>query len=241
MSKLPHAPLQEVIFEIRWNVENKNDLESFQFISGDIYSSLKDEYPFRKSINSPEVPLEVLINAPVFQYRPSEKEYPLVQIGPGLLTFNSNDEHYFWDDFYNKSRELLDVFYNAFDKKESKVFYVNLIYLDFFPFDFENENVFDYLNNKFNLTINQSFFKPKMPPNNLNFSFNYITDLGNLVTHFKKGKRGSEDGIVLQTHLGGHKVHLETEQISSWLNNAHTFCSDLFKKMTEGDLHESFK
>lgn len=246
MSKLLNAPLQEVIFEIRWNIESKNDLESFQFISGDIYSSLKGKYPFRKSINPPDIPLEILVNSPLYQFRTSENGYPLIQIGPGVLTFNSDDENYFWDKFYSKSIELADVFEKSFQGKESKKFRANLIYLDFFEFNFLDDDVFKYLNNHFNLNINQTFLETNSLPNSLNLSFNYATEFGNLTVHFRKGKQVQKstkelkEGIILQTHLGGEPMALSVDGISKWLEESHNFCSGLFKKMTEGNLYNSF-
>ena len=44
MSKLLKAPLLEVIFEINWDITNKNDIIEFQYLHGDMYSNLKNSY-----------------------------------------------------------------------------------------------------------------------------------------------------------------------------------------------------
>ena len=44
MSKLPKAPLLEIIFEINWDITNKNDIVKFQYLHGDLFSNLKDKY-----------------------------------------------------------------------------------------------------------------------------------------------------------------------------------------------------
>jgi len=88
MSKLPKAPLLEVIFELRWQIKQKSDLTKYQYLIGDLYSAIKKTYPVRESLAPPEVPTDILINNPVHRFRKDKNQYPLVQIGPGLLTLN---------------------------------------------------------------------------------------------------------------------------------------------------------
>jgi len=101
MSKLPNAPLIEVIFELRWEIKQKSDLTKYQYLIGDLYSSIKGDFPIRESLAPPEIPTEILINNPAHRFRSDKNQYPLVQVGPGLLTLNTTDENYFWNDFYN--------------------------------------------------------------------------------------------------------------------------------------------
>jgi len=48
-------------------------------------------------------------------------------------------------------------------------------------------------------------------------------------------------GIVLQTRINGNPLEANEKEISNWINKSHDICSDLFKKLTEGKLYESFK
>ena len=41
MSKLPKAPLVEVVFELKWDIKIKSDLDDFQYLYGDLYANLK--------------------------------------------------------------------------------------------------------------------------------------------------------------------------------------------------------
>lgn len=241
MSKLPNAPLQEVIFELRWKINNKLDLENFQFISSDIYSALKTKYPFRKSINSQEIPLEVLINAPVFRYRLAENDYPLIQIGPGVLTYNSNDEKYFWENTLVDIEELLRVFESSNPEGETKEYLTNLIYIDFFAFNYSDSNILEFVHKNLNLTVNQNYIDQSNVPSNFGLNLDYIVDLGTTSINLRRGKQNDQEGLVVQTRIAGKHQRLNVVEIISWLNNAHDFCSDLFKKMTKGDLYDSFK
>jgi len=241
MSKLPNAPLLEVVFELTWDNRNKNELKDFQYLHGDLYSKLKHKYPNRISLVPPEVPYEVLIKKVVHQFRKSKNGYPLFQVGPGILTLNTIDDEYYWEIFYNNASELLNTFIDVNPFDENKNYHPNLNYYDFFPFDFENHNVYDYLNEKFNITFKQNFLNVEVNPNGLNIGFYYKTSLGNINVNFRRGKAHNRDGIVLQTKLLGQAYKLNKEALLYWLSEAHKFCSETFKNLTEGELYESFK
>ena len=131
MSRLPNAPLLEVIFELRWQIKEKEELNKYQFLIGDLYSSIKENYPSRESLVPPQVPTDILINNPFHRFRKGKNEYPLVQIGPGVLTLNTTDDNYFWKDFYTWSESLVTNFFDVFIL-ENEAFKSNLLYLDFF-------------------------------------------------------------------------------------------------------------
>ncbi len=80
MSKLPNAPLIEVIYELRWDVKDEQDLGKFQYLHGDLYAAKKIEYPLREILISVDVPVGLLINNPVYRFR-SKENYPLFQLG----------------------------------------------------------------------------------------------------------------------------------------------------------------
>ncbi|MDQ3394836.1 MAG: TIGR04255 family protein [Bacteroidota bacterium] len=238
MSKLPNAPLQEVIFELRWNISNKEDLNRFQFLMGDLYSSLKDKYPFRQSLFPPEFPLDVLIHHPTYRFRHKENDYPLFQVGPGILSLNTNDAKYYWEDFYEWTEELLTVFLAANNQVDS--YSTSIIFLDFFKIDFEKTDVLEFINNNFNLKFSQSFYETTKFPNYINLGLQYETEFGNLNISLNNGKQDVEDGLVLNTKITGFNKNPEKEEIMIWLKNSKALCSKLFKKLTEGDLYNSF-
>lgn len=241
MSKLPKAPLLEVIFELRWQIKQKSDLTKYQYLIGDLYSAIKQTYPERESLAPPEVPVDFLINSPVHRFRKDKNQYPLVQIGPGVLTLNTIDENYHWNDFYSWAEALNNVFFSVF-QLENETFRSNLLYLDFFKFDFINNNVNEFINKSFNIIINQGFIEETGNPFHLDIGFFYNTELGNLSVTLKKGQNGKkEDGIVMQTSLNGKDSMTSSVNVLSWLNQAHEFSSKIFKEITKGELYNSFK
>lgn len=242
MSKLPKAPLVEIVLELRWNIINKSDLLKIQYLYGDIYSELKNKYPHRESTVPTEIPIDILINQPIHRFRTAPNDYPLFQVGPGILTLNTIDKKYFWDAFSKDSEELVVSFLKVFPFDLHEKLTPSILFLDFFPFDFDKHDVNEYINERFNVVFHQSFIENEKYPKDLNIGFYYEISIGDLSITFLKGKNTSQqDGIVLQTRINGKPLNPNKEEISSWIEKSHDMCSDLFKKLTQGELYESFK
>ena len=235
MSKLPNAPLLEVIFELRWQIKNKSDLLKYQYLHGDLYSKVKNKYPYRESLVPPEVPIDVLINNPVHRFRFNKNDYPLIQVGPGLLTLNTVDSKYHWEEFFDWSSQLVKYFLEVFPFND-ELFSPSLLYLDFFKFDFKNENVHDFISRYLSIDLKQRFLKSENNPNSIDLGFYYEIDLGNLSVTLKKGQNEKkEEGIVMQTMLHSKSRSAIQEDILSWLMDAHNFSSKVFKEITKSD------
>ncbi|HEY5125634.1 MAG TPA: TIGR04255 family protein [Ignavibacteria bacterium] len=242
MSKLPKAPLVEIVLELRWKIINKSDLSKVQYLYGDLYSELKQKYPHRESTVPTEIPIDILINQPVHRYRSAPNDYPLVQVGPGIITLNTVDSKYYWDTFSEWAEELIISFLKVYPIDINDKLTPSVLFIDFFPFDFEKDDIHKFLNDKFNITFGQSFFDSPKYPTNLNLGFFYSLPIGDLSINFQKGKSiNKQDGIILQTRINGNSLNANKEEISDWINKSHEICSDLFKKLTEGELYESFK
>jgi uncharacterized protein (TIGR04255 family) len=241
MSKLPNAPLIEIVLELRWKITNKVDLSKIQYLYGDIYNELKHKHPYRENIQPPEIPIEVLLNQPVHRFRTAQNDYPLFQVGPGIITLNTIDSKYFWESFYNDSSELVNTFLNVFPIKNGEKLTPSILFLDFFPFNFKENDVYKFISDKFNVKFEQSFIKNVSNPKDVNLGFYYEISLGDLSVVFHKGNSNHKEGIVLQTRINGAAISPDLDNIKLWIGQAHDTCSDLFKKLTEGKLYESFK
>lgn len=246
MSKLPNAPLLEVIFELSWAVNTSQEQEKFQFLLGDIYTKLKEEYPKRINlVQHPiagfEIPIEILANKPVYRFIKNDS-YPLYQIGPGLLSVNTIDSVYFWDDFESEILKILEKFQSSYEFEPNTNLNIALKYIDFYKFDFDND-AYVFLKENLHLDINHNI-RPTQEENPvfLTFGVGYKNDLGlfniiiNKVTIPQKG-----DGFIVETNVVSQTKSSELKNISSWLKQVHSFLSDNFKKMTEGEMYESFK
>lgn len=245
MSKLPSAPLIEVIFELTWPINDNKDKEKFQFMLGDIYSKLKDEYPNRLNlIAAPnmEIPVEVFINKPMYRFT-KNGSYPLYQLGPGLLSVNTIDLFYFWDEFEKEILKIINVMNDSYDFEENTNLNLALKYIDFFPFDFNNNknNAFEYLKEYLHLEIKHNIQPKNTVPLFFTFAAGYPCDVGLFNTIINRGGYNNEEGLIIETNVTKQIISSNLKSLSDWLEKSHDFLSNKFKKMTEGALYESFK
>lgn len=243
MSKLTNAPLVEVIFEIKWDILNRTDVVDFQYLHGDLYSRIKEKYSFRESLVPPEVPFDVMKGIPVFRFRPQRNSHPLVQIGPGLLTYNALDSQYYWEEFREESNRLIGILDDIYPKYNDLNVSPMLTYIDFFEFNGKNVNSLDFINSSFHLNISQSFVDSSDATfTDMNAQLNYKVKNGSLSLNLSDGKINNEkNGVVLQTKVIGDKMQYSKSDLSLWIDSAHELSSKVFKSLTKGDLFESFK
>lgn len=239
MSKLPNAPLVEVVMELRWKISTREELSGIQYLYGDLYNELKRKYPHRESIIPVEIPVEMTVQQPVHRYRAEKNGYPLLQVGPGILTLNITDQKYYWETFYRDAKEIIQTFLRIYPQPKS--ISPSMLYIDFFPFTYAENNVHEFINQKFNVSFGQTFFQTTEHPTDFNMGFAYNIGLGNLRINFQKGNYQSAEGVLLQTRLNGDMDQAGEEEIGRWLDESHNLLSDVFKKLTMGELYESFK
>lgn len=242
MSKLPNAPLIEVIFEIKWQSNTPDELSKYEYLHGDLYFELKPIYPYREYAAPPDLPVALLHQRPVHRFRTKENGYPLFQVGPGILTFNTTDDDYFWDKYYWSAGQLIDRFFSVYTLTPDQTLIPSLTYIDFFKLNFDEVDAIGFLNEKLNISLSQGFHETTRIPKTLNMSFSYEIDLGDIFVSLNTGvNRSQQKGIIMETRVNGKKSSPLSDNLLSWLDQAHTFCSDLFKKMTAGELYGTFK
>ena len=239
MSRLPKAPLIEVIFELRWTSLDANELQDSQYLHGDLYPLIKDKYPYREAIQGFTMPS--FFNAPTHRFRTAANDYPLVQIGPGILTINTVDSKYFWSEYETWVIDIIGNLKKIYAFKNTQNVRLTLQYIDLVRFDFDKENVLDFLKEHLHITINQGFYTSQSIAKNVGLALNFDNDLGTLNISINRGKNTlGEDGIAIQTNLTSGDVEPEIQHIRDWLAKAHELTSSIFKEMTKGKLQEAF-
>ncbi len=238
MSKLPLAPLIEVLFELRWQIHGAKEMEEIQYLHGDLFPLLKKNFPFRETIQN--LPLELALNVPTHRFRAAENDYPLVQVGPGLVTVNTIDSKYYWDEFEALILEVVSKLSEVYTFSAGNNMRLVLQYIDLLEFNFEKSDILSYLNQYLNIKIEQSFYRGISK--NLILGLGFKNDLGSLNVNISRGKNSKGvDGIAIHTNLMSDPIQFEQSQIKDWIGKAHELCSSSFKEMTKGSLYESFK
>lgn len=241
MSKLPKAPLIEVIFEIKWTVPGNKEAQEAQYLHGDLYPLLKSEYPYREAVN-PFVPADLLMHVPTHRFRTAANDYPLIQVGPGLVTVNTVDSKYFWNEYETRVLEVIEKLQHVYPLQNQHNVHLVLQYIDLIRFDFQQGDVLNFLEENLNISIKQGFYTPQTVAGNLLLILNFPTDLGALNVNIGRGKDNQGfDGIAINTSIVSDAIKPEGAVLKEWLSKAHECCSTIFKDMTRGKLYDSFK
>lgn len=244
MSRLPNAPLIEVVFELKWEIKTKEILNDFQFLHGDLYAQVKSKYPYRETIIPDGIPIEASQGKPVYRFRKGKSEYPLIQIGPGILTVNVIDDIYIWEEFKLEVLNTLKCFLEIYDKVLSLNIIPSLTYVDLIHFDKTNQNSIEFINNNLQFKINPLFteiFDEETKLHHFSTALNY--QLGEELVSLSIADGGIpklSNGLVLQNKVFGSKSRHTLETLDKWLDRGHSITRKLFLKLTEGKLYEQF-
>lgn len=240
MSKLTNAPLNEVIFELKWKSDSNKDLSNFQILLGAMFASLKDKYPNLESIMpDPSIPLIVFHQKPTYRFRSASDRNNLFQLGPGVLTVNFVGQNYDWNVFRNDVKTVVDKFMDLI-VMESNDIEVGLTYIDFFDFDFTNKNIIEYLKQYMHINFDTDLFHTRT----FGFTSSDVIDGGavfniSMNTGFKAKE---EKGIVVSSKMS---KSTDRNYIMSGhedvLNSFHEKLSTFFDKMIEGDLYQKLQ
>ncbi len=244
---MKNAPLQEVVFEVKWDLDRGPDDnieydEGYDLAIGVLKSILQEEFPIVKSKFPPDVPTAFKNYKTTHQYRIGEKQWPVLQLGPGIFTVNDTEDNYKWENhFYPLIIKGLNWLEKSYGKKLHYNF-AGLRYIDRISTkDYEFSNWLDFINDNLNFEIRNPVNKRGELKQ---FSFVQVFELkdnSNLQLAIKNGKNeNKEDVLVWETAV--LKIDsFEKNELNEWLNKSHEVTSELFKELCKDDLYNSFK
>ncbi len=96
-AKLPNAPLQEVIFELRWKLDfdpvSQSQIDKdFQFAFANFSALSVSKMRHKVNLKPSAMPDILFINRPIYQFWAAENQYPVFQLGQGVFTVNETDK-----------------------------------------------------------------------------------------------------------------------------------------------------
>lgn len=247
MSKLPNAPLKEVIFEIRWAL--KPDLrsgqildEGFELASGRLSTIVEKSFPYYRRILPQDLPEQMLLYQVVHQYWTGENKWPVFQLGPGIFTINCTDEAYDWENnFRSLIKDGIDWLLQSY-KQSLNIRFASLRYIDTIKVDdyggidggwqsfikahlnFEYNNHFNTRGRQKQIQINQTF---------------ELEDGSDLQLQIADAVHNNEKALAWQTAII-RKAVFDVDKLLAWADHAHSITHELFKEMIKPDLYASF-
>ena len=244
MSKLPHAPLVEVIFEIRWNSVDKASLDKFQLLLGSMFSVLKEDFPNVVNLQpNSAIPINAFVGMPTHRFT-SANGYPMYQLGPGILSVNMVNDGYIWESFLDTVKKVVSVFERLSDLQGQKIT-LALKYLDFFKFSFSEVDLKEYIKHNFHLSVESPYLNDR-PSKTFSFATTYDVKVGKFSMSMNTGYNnvnGSQiEGIITESNISQELNFGDLNSyISDKLPEAHEILGDFFKELTAGDFYEAFK
>jgi len=252
--KLRNKPLVEALLELRWDLPTQvgSELPSdphYRLLLGRFSERIESAYPFHEALPTAEIPDAMAANVPQHRFRVSRGAWPLIQMGPGIMTVNETNG-YEWATFRSRCESAVEMLFDAHPSKgDLHIHGLTLRYIDAVDVDFSAESVFDFLRGKMKLDISlpPSLFEDdrvKSNPSAFNWqvSFPHQIPGGLLTLRFAMGTRSGKPGILWET-----LVQTERDSIPQmppgfhiWLENAHSLTHDWFFKMIQGELDRRF-
>jgi len=240
--ELKNPPILEAIFEIRWHVSKENfgliD-KDFKFFPGRFYELIREKYPLVEVLESNKIPDEMNPYIPRFRFRAEPNMYPLIQVGPGMLSVNLNKEKFSQDKFHKTCNEVLNKFYILM--KHVKIIQIQIHYIDGFAFDYENENAFHFIEEKLNTTFKFSkgvFTETEIEeiPTKFNIEANYpVKDPeGIFMFRLRSGIKKSDKSklILMDTLLISSNIE-DLNEIKTWIIKSDVLIHKWFFKIIE--------
>jgi len=252
--KLKDKPLVEAILELKWELpaQASPGMEGdphYRLLLGRFSERVEIDYPFHEPLPTAQIPDAMAAHMVQHRFRRSEGKWPLVQIGPGIMTVNDTDG-YTWDDFNNRCVEAVRNLLDAHPAKEKfAVEDLTLRYIDAVTVDFSQESVFQFLQERMKTSISlpDSLFEggrvsanPKVFDWQVSFPQD---DPGGLVAlRFAVGLRSGKPALIWETlvQAGHERIPAIPDGFSVWLGKAHELTDDWFFKLIEGELERRF-
>ncbi len=251
--ELKNKPLAEAIFEVKWKLQGIPPAPSidphYKLLLGRFFDRMQNEYPVHEPLPAANVPDELVGHLVQHRFRKALDSWPLVQIGPGILTVNSTEE-YTWSDFRDRILYAMEKLYDAHPKVDDlKIASLILRYIDSVEFDYVNKDVLQFLEDKLKLKIRlpDNLFTGtgvEKNPSNLNWrcSFRCQDPKGTVNLLFATGKKRDVPAVVWETTVEsvGDVLTRAPKAFENWLASAHKITDDWFFKMIEGELERNF-
>ncbi|MBN1162770.1 TIGR04255 family protein [Patescibacteria group bacterium] len=253
---LKNKPLVEAIFEYRWAlkvIDNNIREDPFSnILVGSLFERIKKKYPFYEKLPSAEVPSMLAEYLPQYRFRVGDGLWPLIQVGPGIITVNETKE-YIWEDFKDRISDAVSKLYSVYPKGNGGIVPKNLIlrYIDSMPFNFMNENIIEFLKKylKVNIGIYGKLFEKtgvdKAPKGiDIRLAFKSVKPKGIIGLRIFRGKRDNIESIMWETTVtSSDQTGLPSipSALNEWLEKAHIVTDKWFFSLIEGELLEKFK
>lgn len=252
---LLHPPVIETIFELRWEIENDQQTgrmkdPSYPMMYGSLYERLKKDFPIIEDLPSVQAHPETTPYVPRHRMRKERNGYPLVQVGPGIITVNMA-KGYSWTSFRALILRVLESVIDLYPNNSLPLNFVKseLRYVNGIRFDIARENPLTFLAEKMHMKmeLDPEVFELNSindRPNAVGLNLSYVLDkpMGHLGISANLGQFEGKPAFIQQTVIQsfGELAPSDVAGFTPWLEEAHAVAESCFQVFSKGELMEKF-
>ncbi len=255
-TELSNKPLIEAILEVRWELQQGaqpgiQEDPHYKLLIGRLYDRLAERYPYHEPLPASQIPDGMVGYIVQHRFRSGEGRWPLVQLGPGILTVNETDA-YEWQGFYARCLEAVHGLYSVYPHSDPGLRIRNVVlrYIDGVDFAFEQDDILGFLRDKMavSFTFPGSLFEtgqvgPAPLGLDCRFAFRTSEPPGQVQLRFVRGGTESREALAWETIVTseGPQAPHARDDFAEWLEKAHAITHDWFFKLIDGELRRRFE
>lgn len=252
------APLVEVIVEIHWALKPLGSAPNaaidpyYDLFRESFLENCKAKLPVVERLVPAEIPAEFVSDQPHLRLRPKKAGWPLVQIGPGVMTVNIVPPYAGWAEFKKFIVWAFDLLYASYPMAEKTLQPVkaHLRYIDVFDAKYGLEGFSQFVD------AHLGAAKPVRPevveeiaesPDKITYTadsrFAIKSPVGSTARiRIAPGQSGGRDAVILELHCDGAMPggFQPKDTLLSWYDEAHATLHVLFDKTTSSELKAQF-
>lgn len=249
-------PLIEVIVEVRWKLKEGTHPDTkidphYKLLPGKFSDNMIGPYPYHEELPQASIPDEISPYMVKHRFRHQKDEWPLVQLGPGILTVNHTKKYTTFDEFKPLAISAVDVLFKVYpEPADLKIQSIVFRCIDAILIDYQRENVMQFLKEKMGIQISlpeklftdtsveripQTFFWQT------SFICNKPKGLGTI--RFALGKSSGNPALIWEQIVGSEDsdVPLMPQGFEQWIDEAHTLTESWFLGLIQGSLEKEFE
>jgi len=251
---LTKPPILEAIFEMRWelapvpNSQVRRD-PAYPLLYGRLYDRFKKDYAIVEDLPSVQAHPDASPYVVRHRMRKAADKWPLVQVGPGVITINEGKE-YSWDKF---REEIVRIFEAFTDFYPASTFPLNVVKTELrFINGIEmgdNENPLQFLAEKLHTKVELDpalFTQNKITPApegvTFNAGFNIQQPIGKAMLGIGSGEIMDKPAMLQQMllHSVGESAPQDLGSLDPWLDSMHRIAKNWFETLCRGEVMKRF-
>jgi uncharacterized protein (TIGR04255 family) len=211
---------------------------------------VSNDYPEHEQLPAAVLPDELVGHVVQHRFRTAPNDWPLIQVGPGILTVNDTDK-YIWPDFRARCVSAVATLFQAHPKPvDLRAANVQLRYIDAIDFDYTSRNVFDFLQEKMKVRMGlpENLFSTgtiASKPSTFGWqsSFHCTSPPSIVSVKFASGHKDDQPALLWETIVEAQNKDVPALPggFENWLEEAHAITHEWFFKLIEGDLERRFR